>query len=200
MLTTIGDALRCLRAAGFAGAVCAGGAVRDTLLDRTIKDIDIFIQPTGLSKDALLEALKKAFGIVENPDDMFFSSSQIRVVISEEVEQYLGSLRDVARVVEVYKEGVQYPFQIVELDRQMDLGEIIRRVDFGICQAGVELVDDEPLVRVTAQFSQDSVDKVFRISDAVVDKADYERSLNRYVRLSKKYRGWRLDTRGRVFA
>lgn len=159
---------------GFPGAIVGGGAIRDMMLSRSVKDIDVFIpcQPVGVANTA--EALTAALG---------------RVV---SVSPWCGyiDLADCSTVYEVGHEPVlmsELPVQIMELRPGLPTKERVSRFDFGLCQAWF----DGTTWGLTEQFRRDAYDQTMTLSFCESEK-EFERSMRRFDRLSKKFPEYEL--------
>src|SRR3954451_8932943 len=102
----------------------AGGAVRDTLLERPIKDIDLFLSDAYTENAAKL--LRSEFGFVK----------------VGEWKQYLGfSDAAITRLAKFEKADETIPVCLIGLSQErfkskMEMQSNIARFDFGICMAG----------------------------------------------------------------
>jgi len=155
----------------FPGAIIGGGALRDTLLDREVKDVDIFIQmPDDLTDAELCDVLSKLTG-------QHFERS-----LPERVVNYVfGSGSDVACVCDG---GL---FQVIATWTPTDPTTAMMRFDFGICRI---IYDGINLIR-SADFDKDVEDKTFTLlrCNSVQELA---RSMERWTRLKEKYDAYRL--------
>lgn len=101
-------------------AAIAGGFIRDSLLLRPAKDIDVFVW--GLN----MERLQSDHGVQAFPFGDY-SSSRIR------------------RQFEVAVPRVRYPVNIVELKERQTFDQILNDMDMGICQAGYTYGMSQPV-------------------------------------------------------
>jgi predicted nucleotidyltransferase len=147
-------------------AIIAGGCVRDFILQRPIKDIDVFV-PVGCGFDMWLPV---GTTLVRKNDLSYapFSDGMVKYTTTLE---YKGN--DV---------------QIIEVDmEEFSADELMARVDFTICQATYDM---ELGVYVSPSFLEDTSAKEFVLIRA--DNQDqYDYSMKRYERLTaEKYKGW----------
>jgi hypothetical protein len=150
----------------------AGGAVRDTILGRPIRDIDIFTQATTGDEAAAL--LRSDFGYVK----------------VEERGTYLGfSDPIVVRVAKFEKDGEFIPVSLIGLKESLTIEENIKRFDFGICMAAW----DGGEFKTTDAFKRDVGRRTFTLCRAAND-AQFSYSMNRYSKLTAdRYNGWTLS-------
>src|SRR5262249_26797158 len=99
----------------------AGGAVRDTILDRAIRDVDIFLpHSTGETAAALL---RTEFGYVK---------------VGEWKQYEHFSDPSVVRVAKFEKADETIPICLIGLAQDLSPHDNIARFDFGICMAAWE--------------------------------------------------------------
>lgn len=156
--------LKRLHRAGHPDAIIAGGALRDLMNERPIKDIDIFINPHALLKTPSTAALR---GIEVTRT---FHPGYVGARMASEVRstyQYMA-------------QGFEY--NLIVLAEPKTPEEMVARMDFGLCQIGF---DGEDLL-VSLAFLKDFALGTFTIA---LDRGehDHARSLKRYARLSSKY-------------
>src|SRR5262249_21983417 len=96
----------------------AGGAVRDTLLERPIRDIDIFVRDDAADQAAKL--LRTDFGYVK---------------VGEWKQYEFFSDPAIARVARFEKADETTPVCLIGLAEDLDIQSNIARFDFGICMA-----------------------------------------------------------------
>jgi hypothetical protein len=157
------------------GAQIAGGAVRDTLLERPIRDVDVFLHDNHA--DAAATALRFEFGYVK----------------VGEWKQYEGfSDPAVTRVAKFEKANETIPLCLIALSRGAvdEIGrDNIRRFDFGICMAawtGQDLIIDD-------RFNADRDRQTFTLHRAD-NEAQFAYSMARFKKLTQeRYAGWQLS-------
>ena len=150
----------------------AGGAVRDTILDREIADIDVFIADEHVDEAASL--LRSSFGYVK----------------VGEWKQYLGfSDPAMTRVAKFEKADATIPICIIGLlPGFVDPKKNIERFDFGVCMAAY---DGHDIIRA-ARFNIDVKDQTFTLCRAD-NMPQYVYSMSRFKKLTRNsYEGWGL--------
>jgi hypothetical protein len=143
----------------------AGGCLRDTLLQRPTKDIDLF-----------------AFNVFDEVDRDFRANGF-------EIQHFRrGPLRSNPEITQLaeYKSPGGTIINLIGLSRPMTMKENLERFDFGICRIGFD-GDIFP----HPDFERDRKDKrfVLRRCDS---REQFERSMMRVNRFSTKYPGWEL--------
>jgi hypothetical protein len=151
----------------------AGGAVRDTILERPIRDIDIFLHP--FSGDPAAALLRSKFGYVK----------------VEEWKQYaLFSDPMVARVAKFEKADETIPICLIGLAENLTPDDNITRFDFGACMAawdgtGTMITNDD--------FKRDIESKTFTLCRAD-NLAQFSYSMVRFKKLTAdRYKDWGLS-------
>lgn len=153
-------------------SVIAGGAVRDWLLGREVKDIDVWVPAVpGMDYQPLLE---KVYGPVQV------------------MPTYTGRVG----VERVYHGGnLEHdglPVQVIEFSEYSALPafrqEVVDQFDFGLCRAGYGLHG----LMITQEFLADVENHRFTLLRCD-DQSDFDRSTARYNRLRQKYPGYTLD-------
>ena len=154
----------------------AGGAVRDTLLDKPIRDIDVFVDDVAVDEVATM--LRSNFGYVK----------------TGEWVEYLGfSDPAMTRVAKFEKAEETIPLCIIGLKSRYASPEAnISRFDFGVCMAAF---DGESTLRA-AEFDDDVNDKAFTLLRAD-NFQQFAYSMSRYKKItSDRYQGWTLSVPG----
>jgi hypothetical protein len=150
----------------------AGGAVRDTILERPIRDIDIFIHHTDGSAAAVL--LRSEFGYVK---------------VGEWKQYEMFSDPMVACVAKFEKADETIPVCLIGLKDDLHPQHNIERFDFGVCMAywhGREF-------KTTDQFKADIEQKTFTLYRAD-NYHQFAYSMVRYKKLTAdRYQGWSLS-------
>ena len=150
----------------------AGGAVRDTILQKQIQDIDAFMENKHVEEAAAL--LRSACGYVK----------------TGEWKQYLGfSDPAMVRVAKFEKADETIPVCIIGLlPRFAAPKENLARFDYGICMAAF---DGENTIQ-TPEFETDVENKTFTLCRAD-NPQQYAYSVRRYEKLTAaRYQGWSL--------
>jgi hypothetical protein len=150
----------------------AGGAVRDTILDRPIRDIDIFLHNSAADPAAAL--LRAEFGYVK----------------VGEWRQYEGfSDPMVVRVAKFEKADETIPICLIGLAEALSPRDNIARFDFGICMAAWD--GGVPIISNT-HFKRDIESKTFTLHRAD-NLAQFSYSMVRFEKLTAdRYQGWEL--------
>ena len=152
----------------------AGGAVRDTLLERQIRDIDIFVRHDFSDKAA--DLLRTGFGYV-------------KVGQWQRYEHFSDPM--VARVAKFEKADETIPICLIGLVEDLDMQDNIARFDFGICMAawsggGDFMLSDD-------RFKRDIKNKTFTLCRAD-NLAQFSYSMVRFEKLTAdRYKGWTLS-------
>jgi hypothetical protein len=154
----------------------AGGAVRDTILQKQIHDIDVFMEDKHVEEAAAL---------------LRSSCSYVKV---GEWKEYLGfSDPAMTRVAKFEKADETIPVCIIGLLPSFaNQQDNILRFDFGICMAAF---DGKRVLR-TAKFDQDEKAHTFTLYRAD-NYAQYAYSLSRFEKITAaRYKGWSLNISG----
>jgi Poly A polymerase head domain len=151
----------------------AGGAVRDTILERPIRDIDIFLPHTASDQAAALLRTKFAY------------------VKVGEWKQYLQfSDPMVVRVAKFEKADEIIPICLIGLSEDLTPHDNIARFDFGVCMAAWQ-GGDTPLFSSNC-FKRDIESKTFTLCRAD-NAAQFAYSMVRFEKLTaNRYAGWKL--------
>jgi hypothetical protein len=150
----------------------AGGAVRDTLLERPIKDIDVFMPDTAT--DAAAKLLRHEFGYVK----------------VGEWAQYLGfSDPAIARLAKFEKADETMPISLIGLSAKVKgIEDNLSRFDFGICMAAW---DGEKVIALP-EYYRDIEAKSFTLCRAD-NYHQFAHSMSRFHKITAdRYAGWKL--------
>ena len=155
----ISEGLRALKAvqAVFPGALLAGGYLRDAVFKRQPKDIDIFVPFMDTVPTDTVPKLYPEAGAADY------------------IEQ-----GEVSGIFNVY--GFDLPVQVIALKQGLDPVDRAKAHDLSFCQVwhdGVEL-------GMTKSFMSTYANGVVTL-DTCEDKAEFDRSMRRWARLSLKY-------------
>jgi hypothetical protein len=154
----------------------AGGAVRDTLLDKEIHDIDVFVDDVAVDEVAKL------------------LRSNFRYVKVGEWQEYLGfSDPAMTRVAKFEKAEETIPLCIIGLKSRYAAPQAnISRFDFGVCMVAF---DGENTIR-TDEFDNDVSEKAFTLLRAD-NYGQFAYSMSRFRKItSGRYQGWTLTVPG----
>jgi Poly A polymerase head domain len=151
----------------------AGGAVRDTILGRPIRDIDIFLH--HLAGDPAAALLRTKFGYVR---------------VGEWVKYEFFSDPMVVRVAKFEKADETIPVCLIGLAEALNPHDNITRFDFGICMAAWAGGDS----MITAgSFKRDIERKTFTLCRAG-NFAQFAYSMVRFKKLTAdRYKDWTLS-------
>ena len=165
--------LETLRRDVSASAHIAGGAVRDTILGRPIRDVDIFLHDTAGDPAAAL--LRAKFGYVK---------------VGEWRQYEMFSDPMVARVAKFEKADETIPICLIGLTKDLAPDDNIARFDFGVCMAawdgtGAMITNDD--------FKRDIESKTFTLCRAD-NLAQFSYSMVRFKKLTAdRYKDWGLS-------
>jgi len=151
----------------------AGGAVRDTLLDRPIKDVDVFLHHVAGDQAAAL--LRSEFGYVK----------------VGEWKQYLDfSDPMVERVAKFEKADETIPVCLIGLAEDLSPYDNIKRFDFGVCMAAWDGGDS---MITSNDFKRDIEGETFTLCRAD-NLAQFTYSMVRFKKLTAdRYKDWKLS-------
>jgi hypothetical protein len=153
----------------------AGGAVRDTLLERTIKDVDLFLDAGCTDEAAAL--MRSQFSFVK---------------VGEWKSYAMFSDPAVVRVARFEKADESIPVCLIGLSHlwreERTMQENLARFDFGICMAGW----DGEEVYTAREYKTDTERKTFTLCRAD-DQAQFTYSMSRFKKMTAdRYAGWEL--------
>jgi hypothetical protein len=150
----------------------AGGAVRDTILERPIKDIDIFLPHDAA--EAAANKLRYDFGYVK----------------VGEWQSYEGfSDQAITGVAKFESAHETIPICLIGLKKDLAPAENIARFDFGICMAGWA---GDGIIK-DPRFTRDIESKTFTLCRAD-NKEQFAYSMVRFTKLTAdRYQGWTLS-------
>jgi hypothetical protein len=150
----------------------AGGAVRDTILEKPIHDIDVFMDDAHI--EVVAARLRASCGYVK----------------VGEWKEYLGfSDPAMLRVAKFEKADEALPICIIGLKSAYTSPRAnISRFDFGVCMAAF---DGEETIRAD-EFERDVAERTFTLLRADNAK-QFDYSMSRYDKITTgRYRGWTL--------
>jgi hypothetical protein len=169
-----GTILEALQRAVPSSVHIAGGAVRDTILNRPIRDVDIFLSNTDADPAAAL--LRAKFNYVK----------------VGEWKQYHGfSDPMLVRVAKFEKADETIPICLIGLAENLSPYDNISRFDFGPCMAAWQ--GDTTVMITNGNFKRDVESQTFTLYRAD-NLAQYSYSIVRYEKLTAdRYSGWGLS-------
>lgn len=150
----------------------AGGAVRDTILGKSIRDVDVFLHEWHRTQVAAM------------------LRSEFEYVKVGEWEQYeLFSDPMIAGVARFEKASEKIPVCLIALKRPLDAQENMRRFDFGICMGAWD-GSGEFITR--PEFEEDRENQTFTLCRAD-NKEQFAYSMTRFEKLTAdRYQGWTI--------
>ena len=169
-----GTILEALQRAVPSSVHIAGGAVRDSILGRPIRDVDIFLSNTDADPAAVL--LRAKFGYVK----------------VGEWKQYMGfSDPMLMRVAKFEKSDESIPICLIGLTENLSPYDNISRFDFGPCMAAWQ--GGTTTMITNGSFKRDIESKTFTLYRAD-NLAQYSYSMVRYEKLTAdRYKDWGLS-------
>jgi hypothetical protein len=151
----------------------AGGAVRDTLLERPIRDVDLFLYHEGLEDAA--RVMRSEFGFVK---------------VGEWTSYLMFSDPAIVRLAKFEKADEEIPVCLIGLTYSGLMEDNIRRFDFGICMAAWDGKHDPLLL---PEFKDDCGSQTFTLHRAD-DLAQFRYSMSRFRKITAdRYAGWTLS-------
>lgn len=161
-----------LHEAGVKSAIIAGGAVRDEIFGKPVKDIDFFVS----SED-------------------FVDVKKIQENLGKKVTRLTctgyASIPDVGSVYDIEWKTGELPMQIIVMEDGMTPEQRINTFDFGFCQVGYngkEIIASE---HFTTDYESRTISLVY-----CENQHEHTRSMARYDRLSQKYPEFTLVAKG----
>jgi hypothetical protein len=155
----------------------AGGAIRDTILKRPIRDIDLFLPNVSLDEAAAL--LRDKFGYVK---------------IRKWTRYKNFSDPSVVRVAKLQRADTTIPISLIGLAQGLDARANIARFDWGVCMASW---DGGSFFVMDDRFKRDADNETFTLCRAD-SLAQFNNSMERYEKLTAdRYMGWPRSIPGR---
>lgn len=146
-------------------AVVGGGAIRDTVAERPLKDVDVFVDVRGSTAYAVKMLLGMEYGEIKWTPGI----------------QYWRTAREVKGLGALPEGTGTVPITVILLEQ--DVVESMKDNDFGICQAWVNA---DRTFSFTPAFMRDISHKTFTLLSCE-DEKDHARSMRRWDRLQQKY-------------
>lgn len=161
----------------FPDAVIAGGALRDLILGREPKDIDVFAEHRPFTPSQHLYTAADIKDWAQN------YLGPARCVINDAWAAYNDALDGVVCAVEIDAALTRpLPIQLITMNRPVTFENVVDRIDFGLCRVSH---DGEQLF-THPHFHQDRAREVFTLRRCT-GQAQYDRSVQRHARLYDKY-------------
>lgn len=155
------------------GALLAGGALRDYSFGIPVKDLDIFVDGSNRN-DPILRVIAQTHPDLVNHIDCDVT--------------YQDWSTDVLGIWEMGGHATLPPVNLIRVrEGTCTLDTQLARFDFGICQ----IAHDGNQLRVTEAYLKDRADRTFTLTDSRSAR-QYDRSLERFARISPRYPGWTL--------
>jgi hypothetical protein len=159
----------------------AGGAVRDTLLGRPVKDWDIFV-PTNIRTDKVHEIVGRTPESNVYGPQYFGWSTDIIGTAEYRVPRYDPDTSD-----------AYLDLNVIHLTRKQTLEENLERFDWGLCRVGL---NENGYVVEGYGYDLDVMTKSF-VLRACENADQFGYAMTRYHRLRKKYNDWALFIPGK---
>lgn len=161
-----------LQEVGVKGLI-AGGAVRDHILGKPVKDIDVFVahEPNLVSK------LQAAFGVLH------VDPSLAAEYIGEAGQSEVSHVYEVSFGDDPFGPFNRIPTQVIVLAPGMDPLDRVKHHDFGICQCWYE---GNGMTASTGAFFDDAASKQFTLSHCE-DRQQFDRSMRRWERFKERF-------------
>jgi hypothetical protein len=156
----------------FADAVIGGGALRDLLLKKPVKDIDIFVGWSSGDIESLERRIRSKL-----PWSMLPCQSSLK--------NYDLNFTGVVQVWNGEPSRLSGKrLQIIALDEPVTVDVVINRCDFGICR----IAHDGERFYLHEDFVRDAVDQTFTLRRC----SDVSAHSNRWWQFEQRFPGWRL--------
>lgn len=148
-----------------------GGAVRDSLLDRPIRDIDLFLDDTVT--DSATALMRSKFGYIKVGEWTSYESFSDPAVV---------------RLAKFEKADETIPVCLIGMNKPRGVRENIARFDFGVCMVAW----DGDTVCTTPEYDADVRSKTFTLLRAD-NLPQFTYSMSRFEKLTAdRYAGWDL--------
>jgi hypothetical protein len=150
----------------------AGGAVRDTILERPIKDIDVFLE--NERTDTAAQMLRSEFGYVKTGEWASYREFSDPAVI---------------RLAKFERADETIPLCLIGLNEPKSMQANVERFDFGICMVAWDGVD----VYKAELFDEDVANHTFTLSRAD-NQPQFNYSMSRFKKMTAdRYQGYTLS-------
>lgn len=148
-------------------AILAGGALRDSFFDVSIKDIDIFVGPSFVGEWRTI--------VQANNYDVALEYDEKR--------GYIGNKNIISVFGLKKKNATDLPIQIIVCEEIPTISSLIHEFDWGFCQIGTEDIEK---IYVTKAFKDDVVNNTATLVNGYGPDND-KPSIKRGIRLQRKY-------------
>lgn len=167
----------------FGSAVVAGGALRDMLMHKPVKDYDIFIPSRPVFADPDDELL---YDRAEFLRSIF---PKMKTICGEGFLRYAGGrFADVVAIYDTKDDIDGCPIQIIAVNTPVTPAIMMERIDFGLCR----VVHDGNFCHIHPDFYHDSTSRVFTLRRSE-NQQQFDRSMERFRRLREKYPDFALS-------
>jgi len=188
--------------AKFPTAVIAGGAVRDLIFTKEIKDIDIFVQDPKFSSHPVFAPTEHAKDVTtdntfwwhlmkmsntSNPRSSYYTDSGDRInrIYDGNRASALADGRHITAVFSGHKNTIKYD---IILTRELPEVHVNKYFDIGLCKAYF----NGKRFRYTADFMRDQQNKTFTVLGQDMNKDDFKRTVEIHIpRIQYKYPGFK---------
>ncbi|MGX1320499.1 hypothetical protein AB7M17_003952 [Bradyrhizobium sp. USDA 377] len=158
----------------------AGGAVRDTLLERPIRDVDLFLDADCTDEAAAL--MRSQYGFVKVGEWKQYA------MFSDPAVERVAKFEKADEEIPVCLIGLKRPYDDYDRRRPLGMQDNLARFDFGICMAGW----DGNEVYTAPEYRRDLEAKTFTLCRAD-DQPQFNYSMARFLKMTAdRYAGWRL--------
>lgn len=183
--------------------VIAGGAIRDLILGREVKDIDVFLTRSDILRDAYGD--RKIWKFIESnegwPQPMLAGSEYVdadslvdktpfdkdNMVLKERTK--VKHNRHIQAVYEYNHEMIAIPYNFIYFDHDYTASEVVNDFDMGLCMVGFNVYGTAVISRAFAVDVHTQRMTLYR-------EESKERALTRHARISVKYPWPLVDKEG----
>ena len=161
--------------------VIAGGALRDTLLGKPVKDIDVFMVPTyddEITCDYVIEFCKDNdihIDFLSAYEEDEVAKTKLGIISTGKSFEYEGDMFETRKIV----------FNYIFMGKRISLYTILDTFDFGLCKIAMNISKQ---IIVHPDFWEDALNKTLTLFRYRSD----DRKLERIKRMTEKYYNYKL--------